>query len=335
MAPDPEGYVKLWRRLLKHPLWKSTNHNAKLLFIHILLTANWKTGQWLYENTLVDIGPGERIGSSVKIAAEVGLTRQAFRHAVSTLQNLGILSGNTNQLSLSHQDSVVSENLEIVARDATRDQGKRYTRLTLINWDRWQGSDEPEDKPQQPEMEPNRNQTATRPQPESNQTATTIKEVKKERMEEQSTSTPDSPGKSPGESPAGFVLKAPDGNSAKPKRVAKPEKVKTVRLSDRWPGWKKEAFKTLISEDPKKRYCAGSDELFDRRVTTEAQADWLIQVHREQIAECRDFEHWEGFYKWLKSAITLMDSEVSAVSASETEPKRDTVAHVPMPECPW
>ncbi len=134
---------------------------------------------------------------------------------------------------------------------------------------------------------------------------------------------PDSSGKPPEESSAGFALESPSGNGMKLKRAAKPEKPKKVRPSDSWPAWKKTAFKTLISEDPKKRYCSGSDELFDLRVRTEVEAAWLIQVHREQIAECRDFEHWEGFYKWLKSAITLMDSEVSASAASAPARKPD------------
>lgn len=285
---DPLGYAKLWRRLKDHPIWSSSKHHAKILFVHLLITVNWKAGVWVHEGRSIPVLPGQRITTLGKLSQETGLTIKSIRLGFNSLRQYQI---------------------------AAQVGARRYTTVTLLNWARWQ-EDEPEEG----------TTSGTKRARLGHDRGTSGARIK-EGYQDSSTSTPSvSSGKPPEETSAGFALESPSDNSVKPKRVAKPEKPKRVRLSDGWPGWKKAAFKTLISEDPKKRYCAGSDELFDRRVMTEVEADWLIRVHREQIAECRDFEHWEGFYKWLKSAITLMDAEISAVSASKSAQHDD---HIP------
>lgn len=314
MAPDPEGFVKLWRRLLKHPLWKSANSNAKVLFIHILLTVNWKPGKWLYESAVVEIAPGERIGSSTKIAAELGLSRKEFRHAVQVLQELEILAKtpakSTSVPLPNNQGTENPENYKKGARDGARDSKRRYTRLTLINWDRWQGQDDDDKQPKGPEVGPCEGQTGAREGPEKGQTGATIKEGKKLRREEQSTSIPVSSGKSPEETSSGFELHAPSGNWSTPKRPKKVKPAVQPIPPDIYEDWK-----TLLRTHPKQKFGAGiARRLFVERVQTKAQSEWLVAALRKEVASGEKF--WGRFDAWLLDRLESMDASLSPEEAS-------------------
>ena len=73
------GYVKLYTRFLKWKWYKDTN--TKVLFIHILLKANYEDKEW----NGITIHRGELVSSVKKLREELGLTEQELRTSLSKL----------------------------------------------------------------------------------------------------------------------------------------------------------------------------------------------------------------------------------------------------------
>ena len=88
--------------------WEWYNdHNTKIVFIHLLLVANWKPGKWRG----VEIGRGQRLTSFPKLAKETRLTVRNVRTAISHLESTG----------------------EIVCKPTNK-----YTLITITNYDKYQ-----------------------------------------------------------------------------------------------------------------------------------------------------------------------------------------------------
>lgn len=81
------GYIKLWRKMTEWEWY--TNTNAKVVFLHLLLTASHKP--FTYQG--VKIPPGSVLTSYPKIAAETGLTISQVRAGIATLKSTGELTG--------------------------------------------------------------------------------------------------------------------------------------------------------------------------------------------------------------------------------------------------
>lgn len=79
-------YIKLYRSLLEWEWYK--NINTKILFIHMLLKANWKDGKFEGKN----IPRGSFVSSIAKLAEETELTSREVRTAISHLEKSGELT---------------------------------------------------------------------------------------------------------------------------------------------------------------------------------------------------------------------------------------------------
>ena len=89
------GYIKLYRSVLTWDWYD--NPNAFRLFIHLLLTVNWKDGKWHGEV----IKRGQRLTSVSKLAAELGISTQSIRTAIKRLISTGeITTKATNKWTL-------------------------------------------------------------------------------------------------------------------------------------------------------------------------------------------------------------------------------------------
>ena len=75
------GYIKLFRRFLEWE-WYDDN-NTKVLFMHLLLTANWKTKKWHG----VTIKRGQLITSQTHLAKQTHLSRQQVRTSLDKLKS--------------------------------------------------------------------------------------------------------------------------------------------------------------------------------------------------------------------------------------------------------
>ena len=81
-------YVKISRKILEWEWY--TDINTKVLFLHILLKANWKLGR--FQGT--DVPRGSFVTSQQNLALETGLTLKNVRTALKHLENTGEVAVN-------------------------------------------------------------------------------------------------------------------------------------------------------------------------------------------------------------------------------------------------
>ena len=103
-----QGFIKLHRSILSWEWWK--DKNTRIVFLHLLLTANWKDKRYRG----ISIPAGSLITSRKKLCVELGLSDREVRTALEHLQKTG----------------------EIII-EATN----RYSLVTIANWELYQLSD--------------------------------------------------------------------------------------------------------------------------------------------------------------------------------------------------
>lgn len=77
------GMIALWRKFLDWEWYEDVN--TKAVFLHLLLTANWKDGKWKGKR----IKRGQRWTSYNNVAKETGLSVQNVRTAIAHLESTG------------------------------------------------------------------------------------------------------------------------------------------------------------------------------------------------------------------------------------------------------
>ena len=102
---------KAYRSIDTHPVWKLPSTHFKVWFA-ILNKANYTEGVWYDGRNRVMVSPGTLVTSQDHLAAYCGLTRQVVRSAIKNLISLESIS--------------------------TKSITKRYTIITVINWERYQ-----------------------------------------------------------------------------------------------------------------------------------------------------------------------------------------------------
>lgn len=107
------GWIKLHRSLLNWEWYN--NKNTKELFIHLLLKVNYENKKWQG----VDIPRGSYITSINHLAQELNLTPRKIRTALDNLKT-------TKEVSIKTT--------------------KKYTRVSIENWGKYQGNDFENDK---------------------------------------------------------------------------------------------------------------------------------------------------------------------------------------------
>ena len=104
------GYVKLYRSFLD---WEWYDDDAcTKLFIHLLMIANWQETKWHGET----LPAGSKIISQVELAARFGWSRQKMGRTLDKLKLTG----------------------EVIC-----EPGTKWTRVTLVNWAKYQSEDQP------------------------------------------------------------------------------------------------------------------------------------------------------------------------------------------------
>ena len=102
-----EAFIKLYKKMLDWEWYDDVN--TRMLFIHCLLKANWKSGSWHG----IDYKPGEFITSIASLSEEVHISEHQVRTALKHL---------------------------ILTREvSSRCQGKSRI-ITVNSWDEYQGS---------------------------------------------------------------------------------------------------------------------------------------------------------------------------------------------------
>lgn len=90
-----EGYIKLHRKMLEWEWYDDAN--TKVVFLHLLFTANWCEREWRG----IAIKPGQLITGRKRLAEELGLSERAVRTALEKLSKTGEISlATTNRWTL-------------------------------------------------------------------------------------------------------------------------------------------------------------------------------------------------------------------------------------------
>lgn len=132
------NYIKIDRSILDWEWY--TDINTKVLFLHMILKANWKDGN--FRGTTVP--RGSFVSSIRKLADETYLTEREIRTAIKHLETTG---------------------------EVTHKSNRKYTVFSIKNYDKYQASDTQEDKQETYERHTNDIRTTT---------IETIKNIKQE-----------------------------------------------------------------------------------------------------------------------------------------------------------
>ncbi len=109
------GWVKLYRELKSKSIWQLSTPQQKVVLITILMTVNHEENKWEWQGKEYYCKPGQMITSLNSIVQECGqgVTTQNVRTALDRFEKLGFL---------------------------TNESTKAGRLITVINWDKYQGS---------------------------------------------------------------------------------------------------------------------------------------------------------------------------------------------------
>lgn len=116
-----DGWIRLHRILLDKAVWKTTTSTFHSILIAILLLANYKENQWVWDGKKYKCAPGEFITSASAIAklAGIDVTAPMVRRALKSLTDKWLFLSHTTSLSRSHGG----------------------TKITILNWSEYQLSE--------------------------------------------------------------------------------------------------------------------------------------------------------------------------------------------------
>ena len=81
-----EPWIKLYRKFTEWEWYQNTN--CKVVFLHLLLTANWEKKRWQG----MEVDAGELVTSNASLAEEVCLTVDQVRLALKKLVECGAIT---------------------------------------------------------------------------------------------------------------------------------------------------------------------------------------------------------------------------------------------------
>jgi hypothetical protein len=112
-----QGWVKLHRCLAEKAIWKCSTPEQKTIFVTLLLMANHKENEWLWQGKEFKAEPGQFVTSidSIKEAAGKGISTQNVRSALGKFQKLEFL---------------------------TNVSTKTGRLITILNWEKYQVADD-------------------------------------------------------------------------------------------------------------------------------------------------------------------------------------------------
>ena len=108
------GWWKFHRAMYDHPVWRLP-HSQIIVFLTILGKANHTSKEWFDGNMRVQLQPGELITSQSHLAESANTTRQVVRDTLTALIRLGTIG--------------------------TKIRTKRYTQISVVNWNTYQGEE--------------------------------------------------------------------------------------------------------------------------------------------------------------------------------------------------
>lgn len=138
-----EGWIKLYRNILEHPVFKSSDDKLFKTFIYCLLRAVHKETQIFFSGRLIDLKPGEFIIGREQAAQDLGFGGKTFDRKVDSLRKMQILSRRTTN---------------------------KFSIISILNWETYQGNNSKDDQQLDQQMTSNC--------PADDQEMTTYKNIK-------------------------------------------------------------------------------------------------------------------------------------------------------------
>ena len=114
-----QGWIKLHRRLLRHPLWEFSTAEQKVLLVTLLMLANHAENTWHWNGQTFHCKPGQLITSLNSLADKCGsgVSRRKVQTALRFFENCGFLVKQTS---------------------------RHNTLITICNWNTYQNIPEPD-----------------------------------------------------------------------------------------------------------------------------------------------------------------------------------------------
>ncbi len=103
-----EGWIKIHRRLMDHPLWKGEKFTKGQAWVDILLRVNHEENEVVIGNQIVVVKPGQTLWSMLKMADRWGWSRKRVNNFLNGLQKRKMV---------------------------TTERTTKYTIVTVVNWD--------------------------------------------------------------------------------------------------------------------------------------------------------------------------------------------------------
>ena len=94
-----QGWIKLYRELLKKPIWIKSTPEQKTILITLLLMANHETNEWEWQGKKFSVNPGQFITSIDEIvkACGKGITIQNVRTALNKFEKYEFLTNESTK----------------------------------------------------------------------------------------------------------------------------------------------------------------------------------------------------------------------------------------------
>lgn len=140
--PRRQGWITLYRELIKKPIWLNSTPEQKTILITLLLMANHEENEWEWKGQKFTVRPGQMITSLNSIVDKCGkgITTQNVRTALKRFEKLGFLTNESTKqnrlitiVNWRKYQSVESKPNKDSNNQLTNDQQRPNNQLTTNN----------------------------------------------------------------------------------------------------------------------------------------------------------------------------------------------------------
>jgi hypothetical protein len=144
------GWIKLYRKLLNHEIFKSKDDKLFKTFIYCLLRAGHKEREIFFNKQKVKLKPGQFITSRNNASRDLGFSPKTFDRKIQILQREDIMTRIVRDESDPQNGTKVTQNLT-----------HRFSVISITNWETYQGRPEEDDPEPDPKHDPQKGTKVT------------------------------------------------------------------------------------------------------------------------------------------------------------------------------
>ena len=130
-----KGWLKLYRSLLEDPIWTGSTPEQKVVFITLLLMANFEEAEWEWKSESYSLKPGQFITSLKSLEEKCGknISTQNVRTALARFEKYGFLTNEStkqNRLITIVNWGFYQQNARFLTKQLTNDKQTPHNVLT-------------------------------------------------------------------------------------------------------------------------------------------------------------------------------------------------------------